>query len=361
MKNETNAIKRLTALALCVMMLFAVVASTDVADASATEGEGVMIRVSVDGYEFSLMESVDDDYNIVRIFERERPLTPCEFSVTEARALMYALGKNEHMIAKMSDEELADIATSAFIMAATAFMEEDEHGNVRNVPRDYAIEQAELINALELEQIVQFQLHGVMPVHTQHHGYIQVTHIASQLAHLIDDYIFRASATWLSMPINRNWGSIGSVSQTVALHHVEPLNYTFNRDEFAFGVLVDSRIVMRTPRTEWATNGELSGSAAVFSLPHDIHSGSFGIVINRNFTASSQHRATQRHPGTPFNSRATYSHRTFSFSGTSVSVSSSGPSIGIGFGVGHNNYHSPLLRVNRGNVIVVLGDNCTDN
>jgi len=360
MKIETNAIKRLTALALCVMMLFTVVVSTDVADASATEGEGVMIRVSVDGYEFSLMERIDDDYNIVRIFVREHALTPCEFSVTEARALMYALGKNEHMIAKMSDEELADIATSAFIMAATAFMEEDEHGNVRNVPRDFAIQQAEFYNALELEQIMQFQLYGVAPTHTRNHGHIQVTHIASQLAHLIDDYIFRASATWLSMPIFRNWGSVGSVAQTVALHHVQPLNYTFIREEFMGGVLINSRIIMGMPRFEWATDGDLSGVAAVFSLPDDT-SNRTNVIRNRNFTASSQHRATQRHPGTPFNSRATYTHRTVNLGGASVSVSPSGPSIGIGFNWNHNNYHSPLLRINRDNGVVILDDKCTND
>jgi len=72
MKTKASAIKRLTAGALCAMMLFAVIVSTNAADARVNENESARVLVSVDGYEFALMESIDEDYNIIRLFTRER-------------------------------------------------------------------------------------------------------------------------------------------------------------------------------------------------------------------------------------------------------------------------------------------------
>jgi hypothetical protein len=74
-----------------------------------------------------------------------------------------------------------------------------------------------------------------------------------------------------------------------------------------------------------------------------------------NFTVASQHMALQRHAGSSFNSRGTYTHRTIALGFPSLSISATGPSIGIGFGIGHNNYNSPLLRIQGRNVSIVPG------
>jgi hypothetical protein len=312
---------------------------------------GVTSLVQVDGYVFEITEHMDEYYRAFRVFERH--FVPFgEPSISEAKALLAALGMNEHMIALISDEDLTDIAHSPRIYSSVAFMQEDALGNVRYVCGIYAIERSSQINAIMLEQAEMSANYGIMPLNTAHHGHIQVTHIVSLPATVWgqETLLFTTGATWLSMPFFRNYGSIGSVAQNVALTSFNNASFSYSQNTITGGTIHTQH------RTGTATshpqgNGALDGAAARFRLPQDSHMNQSGVhisITNRDFSVAISHRAHSRNPDRTigFNSRGSYTHRTVGVtSSPSISISTSGFSIGIGFGMNYNVYNSPKLHI----------------
>lgn len=300
--------------------------------------------IEVDGYSFVMAESIDEYHRVTRIFERGFiPLG--DPNLSEARALLEALGMNENMIALIPDDELAEIAVSPRIYSSVAFMQENDFGAVHYVCGLYAVQQAAYINALKLEQVELAHNYGVMPLHTQHHGHIQVTHIVSlpAIEHGHETLLFTAAATWLNMPFFRNYGSVGSVAWDVAVTSIRSGSYSYVQNVVSGGITTRHHR-NGTPTTHWANQGSLAGSAARFRLPANSSAGNIVMFVS-DFSVAHSHRAHQRHVGTGFNSRASYVHRTFGFSTPSIGISASGPSIGIGFQTNYNVYHSPLLHI----------------
>lgn len=145
------------------------------------------------------------------------------------------------------------------------------------------------------------------------------------------------------MPYRRNYGSIGSVAQNVAVTARGLAAYVYTQDRLMPGSFTTTE-VRGSAYNHWVVGtGELSGAAARFRLPSDVHG--WYSVVNRNFTVAVAHNASQRIIGSPFNARGTYVHRTIGLTTPSISISASGPSIGIGIGANYTSFMSPLLLI----------------
>ena len=307
---------------LAVIMIFAA-ATPAHAQERFEEILGTTATVNVDGYIFEITEYHDANYRVIRTFEREQipnlNRANTEAAISESKALLSALGKNERMIELISTEDLVNIAMSSRVQTSMAHMLEDEFGNMHYIYGDYAY---------------------ASPSNIRNFGHIQVAHTAFHLGQ--GRFGFLTSATWLSMPAFRNFGSIGSIAQTVVIDSMSPASFSYDEHLIFLGNITTRRI-HGTAQSQWAAQGDLSGSAAIFNLPSDHHSGSTS-VVNTNFTVSISHIATQRHYGSTFNSVGNYTHRTLNFT-PSPSISISGFSIGIGVGWGYNVYTPPMLRI----------------
>jgi len=340
--------KRLYSFLLTAVMLVSLPLQTIQAQANDVDMHGVSTLATVDGYSFQLTELINE-YAEVRVFERAFIPFSDDVSLSETRALLLALGKNEYMIDLLSEEELLDFATSPRIYASTSFMEEDEYGNTRYVTRQEALTEAAYTNQVRFDNAEMLVNYGIEPLSTRNFGHIQVTHLAvfQGTAHGGNEFLFTTSASWLSMPFFRNFGSIGSVAQNVAISRVDQATFSYTY-RITTPTGTSNHFNNGTASNQFTQNNNLMGAAAIFRLPSDGHtSGAWATsVVHSNFTVTARHRAVHAVGTTPFNSRGTYTHRTVNISlSPSISISGSGATMSIGIGVNfqHNTYSPPML------------------
>jgi len=361
---KKNSLKKFISTFIAIVMIFTLsIPMYGYGNEEDNEIVGITSLVEVDGFVFEITESIDENHQITRTFERNFIPFDNTDDLTEARALLRAFGMSESMVSNLSENMLLYFATTPQIVGSITYMQENELGNTYYVCGIYATQKAESINQTLIEQFEMMHNYGIMPLNERHFGHIRVIHLASfQGINPMGnhEYFFLTAAEWLNMPFFRNFGSIGSAAQNISIGHMYSADIFYTRHLFGPGV--NSVTVVRTSASpSLARQDSWDGSGAIFRLPSDVAASpphNFTTMFHSGFGVSVGHRGSQRINPPDFNSLGTYTHRTINISlNPSLSIGSTGLgfSVGIGFDWRHNNYSAPMLRIQGTNVGVVPG------
>lgn len=294
----------------------AVSMETDLARAEKEEEKG--------GYSFILKEQTGLNYQIIRKYERSRnEANAAAYSEDKdyayIKTILSALGVDQIVIDKLTEETLKDYANSLEITTTTSYTKTDKDGHNTYLSESDALQ--EVANDASMAS---------SPVSgTSTDSYMKIVHTASYLGNA--SYLFSTTATWLKMPTYRMEDTVGSCAPTLAIDNSTRSGwYRYNVKEYVFtGIPSNTAYSEEREITKFANalNGDWYGSVGYVSLPTDINTSDIRIDYT-DFTSYYQFKAYLRYPAlvTNFNSVGCYSHY--------KSLLSISPSVSISFDTG---------------------------
>ena len=266
----------LTAVMAVQLTLPAFAASPVIADTNTT----VSRSITQDGYVFDITERVDENYQIIRTYQRPEPASHQTASLSdeldEIRAMLVALGLDEDDVSMLPDSALQEYVGYSEVTMTTQYLKVAENGVTTPVPEAVALSESARISANRAGRAPS----DIVPYSDQDYydedGYLRLTHGATRVSEGNDYYVFTTDALWLTMPFWRGTDTIGSCANYFAvientaygMYNYEVYNVntgaaggTYIRNEVGDLININDDLVI----TGWA------GAGASFILPADLH------------------------------------------------------------------------------------------
>ena len=263
-------------------------------------------------FEPSIVEYSGENYEIIRSYN----LSDGKLTNQETKSLLLQLGMGAKFIENMSYETINYLSTCESIVTNTSYIKTDESG-ITYLPKDTALKEAielsQIQNAI-LSSCKDVDLFTANPANDIYRAFFDTSYIS--LTHTVAydgnaEYTFITSAIWLTMPLYRNFDSLGSCAMGCTVVPGSQYGYfLYVTNYYANGELISTEDYFENITNYGnAVNGNWYGSAGYFCLPSNELSSS---VRFNDFCAYYQYTGHVHDPESAkwINSVGSYEHTT---------------------------------------------------
>ncbi len=270
---------------------------------------------------FGVVESIGDNYEIIRTYEKQHSSTPyslrnTDLTLSETELLLQELGMDPRFIKHMSTEKLQFLASCETITTYTSYTKNNDSG-VTYLPEATALQESAELKQL---QINEFEKNTNLSRSTEsaatnpikdfyNDSYMSLSHTVAYDGDAT--YLFITDAIWLTMPLYRAIDSLGSCAMGCTVTPGSQSGYYLYSGRFyANGELIHTEDEFKNITTYGnAINGNWYGSAGSFDLPDNAIDNSVMFV---DFCARFDYYGHVHDPDSSkwINSVGTYEHTT---------------------------------------------------
>lgn len=308
------------------------------ADEAEIRNNGVLQTIQTENYKYTFFEKTSDNYALVRTFDNSTVKSKNNENegFGEIKSILVALGLEEGIVNRLSDNTLHELATSNQIMTTTTYSKYDENGNLVYVPEEIALTESLRIQAeCQLDNNTGISTQGYED--TYRDSYMKLTYLVSHLGN--GEHLFSIDAVWLTDPFWQGLDSIGACAMNFTVDNSSRSGFYYytktvlnHSDGTSSEAIYGNNIA--SSDMENAVNGNWYGSAAILNLPNDIHT-EYSSTVYSNYTAHYQYKGHIAFPDVHqwFNTVGSYYHSTIAIAiSPSISIKLNGSasaSIGI--------------------------------
>lgn len=326
--------------------------------------------IEINGYNFTISEKSNPSYATIRTYTS--PKTKTVRSIDETKALLAALGLDEHIIENLSLDDLQLYATSEQIFVSSSYSKCNSVTNETTyLPEEIALSAAEDLTIRQEEYYDNYANNpesNIMPCGNKPNtsnvpgefldSYMKITQIVSHQGS--GNLLFRVNAKWLTLPWFRGYDSLGvSAMDCVLATNSGKCKFTYTEAAIVAGYDTIYRTKEQTSSGSQLPIINSSGwcaSAGVFHLPSDDLNTDVGMTSYKysNFEVELTYSGRIASPSEPrsFYVLATYDHSVLNLSVgvPSIGINTKGElsgSVGISFSrscdtrVAGNDYYYP--------------------
>ena len=241
-------------------------------------------------YGFSYEETVDSDGRIFRSYQKQsggnaiiaRTSTNSSNEVSDEyiKSVLSSLGMGDVFIDKLTDEQLEEYKNAKNINSVTTYSKTDAEGNVTVVDEETALEATSAGGNSRVAPLPEDfgdggdQEYVFDETGTFEDTYLRITYTVSELNGGV--FKFSLDSTYLHMPQNRNYDSLGACVQNFTINNTTRsgwYSYTKNEHNYLLGDFSSTTIETNFTSADFTTiySGNWSGSAVVVNLPNNVY------------------------------------------------------------------------------------------
>lgn len=263
-------------------------------------------------YDFIFRETIGENKEIIRVYEREAPLQSAGYTFTsdlnESKELLIALGLSKESVDKMTNEDLTIVSNSTQITSVVSYVKYTEDMFAEYLDEETALEEVKLLSEYHAASDNARSIIEGADSNEIGASYIRLVYVVTYEGNAT--YRFYTEAEWLLMPIWRAWDSLGACSMGLTVIPGSQWGYySYTERVYSDSTLLEENVIennISSSNIYNAIQGNWYGSACTFDLPNNLH----GITMYGDYRVFFQFRGSVHDYTTAknFNTVATYDH-----------------------------------------------------